>query len=140
MAATANTGTDFDLILQAEDENGALIDLSSSDILAYGAILFQADGTEIARYSTNGTALGAPWELNDQIEGYDLENGAFRLHVAKEKTTGLIQQYVTARIMIQRDATLNLDDHHVDNEHWQAGEKEVLQLIASLDDSVINMI
>ncbi len=139
MAATANTGTDFDLVLQAEDENGALIDLTSTDILHYGAVLFQANGVEIARYSTNGTTLGSPWEASDQIEGYDLENGAFLLHIAKEKTLGLETQYVTARIMIQRDASLNGDDHHVDNEHWQAGEKEVIQMISSKDDSIITM-
>lgn len=139
MATTVSTGTDFDLLLQAKDGDGDLIDLSSSDVLQYGAILFQADGTEIARYSTNGTALGGTWELNDKIEAEDLPNGIFRLHIAKEKTLGLITQYVTARIMVQRDASLTGDDHHVDNELWQAGEAEVFQLISSKDDSVITM-
>lgn len=139
MAATANSGTDFDLILQALDELGSPIDLSATDVMHYGAVLFKADGTEIARYSTNGDALGAPWEASDQIEAEDEENGSFRLHIRRAKTLGMTTQYVTARIMIQRDATVNLDDHHADSEHWQAGEEEIIQIIGSVDDSIIDM-
>ena len=137
--ATVSTGVDFDLILQAVDEDEALVDLSSSDVLHYGAVLFQADGTLIAKYSTNGTTLGGTWKSTTQIEAVDLPNGKFRVHVEKEDTLGLIQQYITARILIQRDASLNGDDKHVDNEHWQAGEGEVFQLLSSKDDSIITM-
>ena len=136
---TITTAIDFDLELQAVDEEGRLIDLSESDILHYGAILFQADGTVIGQYSTNGTALAGLWENSAKIEEVDLPNGIFKLHVDKEKTQGLISQNVTARIMIQSDATIDLDDKHVDNEIWLAGEAEVFALDASLDDSIITM-
>lgn len=138
--AQVYTGTDFDLIVQGVDQDLNPINLDSADILAYGAILFQADGTEIARFSSNGTALGLPWKVSSKIEKENAALGKLRLHVDKEDTQGLITQDVTCKILIQRDATLNGDDKHVDNEHWQTAEKIVLQLVASMDDSIINMI
>ena len=134
------SGTDADLIIQAVDEEFNPIKLDETDILAYGVILYQADGTEIARYSSNGTALGAPWEVDAKIELDDPDEGLILIHSDKETTQGLATQYVTARILIQRDATLHGDDHHVDNETWSAAESEVIQINGSKDDSVINMI
>ena len=134
------TGTDYDLIVQAVDHLKSPIDLNSSDILAYGVILFENDGTEIARFSSNGDALGLPWKVSSQIEKEDALLGKIRIHGDKEDTQGLITQDLTAKILIQRDATLNLDDQHVDNEHWQTAEAIVVQLVASKDDTIINMI
>ena len=138
--ASVFTGVDFDLIVQAIDEELNPINLDSTDILAYGCILFENDGTEIARFSSNGTALGAPWKLSSQIEKEDAANGKLRLHIDKEDTQALITQDCWGKVLIQRDATLNGDDKHVDNEHWQSDERVVLQLKKSIDDSVINMI
>ena len=133
------TGTDFDLITQAQKEDGTLINLNDSDILAYGIILFEASGVEIARYSSNGDALGVPWQPSNEIAIEDAENGKLRVHVLKELTQGLITQNITVKWMIQRDATLTLDDHHTDSELWQTGEAERFQINASKDDSVIDM-
>jgi hypothetical protein len=138
--ASVYTGIDFDLIVQALDEELNPIDLASTDILAYGCILFENDGTEIARFSSNGTVLGVPWKINAMIEIEDSDNGKLRLHVVKEDTQGLDTQDCWGKILIQRDATLNGDDKHIDNEHWQSDEKVVCQLKKSIDDSVINMI
>lgn len=134
------SGADHELYIQILKPDGVNPqNLGDSDVLQYGVILFEADGTIIGQYSSNGTTLAGSWQASSKIEIYDEENGIVLIHVDKELTQGVASQMVTARTMVQRDASLDGDDKHTDNEHFEVREFELQEIIGSLNDSIITM-